>query len=366
MKKWWLLSAVSVLAWASACSIQSPEADPVQVRNYQLTGNSAVDSSLPFLSLEELEMFQLLAEDSEQKLSIQGNIGPNTGNLAVNIYGPLHDQRLVKGKKIAISLYKGNGGLTGKWTVHYGYASQGLNYTAPLSQSTYGNYVVFIDLDHASMFYFKVVSEDGTVVDNQGEPFAARMYDSIVSYALKDGKLTVNYSGASSENNTRFHIGWNNWSQTADYSSSFDNWPIHKYAQPGGYNHVTIDVPWWANYLDFAVYGNGQWDNNRGLDYHTSIRPLVTAQVSSYWNAKKQVNLYYAGGSLNPVKAHYGNDGWQNVNTENMYYNYAGQWNIIVQLPEDADILNTVFTDGAGNWNNNFGMNWNLPVNPAE
>ncbi len=359
-----------LLIFVNACSLSDESSAPEspQALGYHFTGNTAVDNSIPYMSPEELSLFGILdtAPVVEADAAEQGNIGPVNGLLDVHIYGPLHDQRLVKGKKLAISLYKGNGGLTGTWTVHYGYAEQGLNYTAPLSQSTYGNYVTFIQLDHATIFYFKIVSADGTVVDDRGKPFAARIFDSILSYTLKDGKLTISYSGPSSGSDTYFHLGWNNWANTADYGSSYDNWPIHKYAQPADYNYATVDVPWWANYVDVAVHGNGRWDNNMGQDYHSSIRPLVNAQVSSHWNGRKQISIYYAGGSLNPVKAHYGIDGWQEVNTTDMTYNYAGQWNAIVNVNEDSDILNAVFTDGNGKWDNNFGKNWNLDINPHE
>lgn len=302
MKKVFFMMSIFAAILLASCSVNQ-QSEEVSSIEYNLTGNSAIDSSLPFLSREELEMFQLIRKSdvsstSEKTASVEGNVGPNKDMLSVNVYGPLHDQRLVKGKKIAVSLYKGNGGLTGTWTVYYGYASQGLTHTVTLSQSTYGNYVAFIDLDYASMFYFKVVGGDGTVIDYNGQPFSARMYDQILSYTLQDGRLTINYSGPASGNDTSFHVGWNNWSETRDYSTYYDNWPIAKYAQPGGYNYTTIDVPWWANYIDFAIHGNGMWDNNKGLDFHTCIRPLVSAQVSSFWNNQKQVNIYYAGGRL--------------------------------------------------------------------
>jgi len=359
---------VLTMVFFGACSLASEDqtaesAVPVKTVTYVKTGNPAIDSSVYYMSESSLRLFGLIRSENKE-MSVKGNAGPYIGTYSLDVYGPLHDERLVKNRRAAISVYKAVGGMSGTWTLHYGFSEGQLDHSVQLLEGTYGNYAVMIDIPNVTKLYFRVEGSDGTVLDNNGSPYVMAVYDSIVSYKYENGKLTVNYSGPAAGNGAKFHLGWNNWNNVGDYNTYYYDWPIMKNAEPNGYNSASIDIPWWANYVDFAVNLNGLWDNNAGKDFHSSVRPLVDARLSGYWNGKRNYNIYYANGNLNPVKVHYGTDGWQNVGDADMQVSYDGSWNARLNLDVSADTLDLVFTDGKGNWDNNFGQNWSFDVNP--
>ena len=76
-----------------------------------------------------------------------------------------------------------------------------------------------------------------------------------------------------------------------------------------------------------------------------------------------------AGGPLASapqVYAHIGFNGWQNVISPDpqMTLDPAEQtWSLNIQVPATASVVDVVFNNGVGTWDNNGGQDWRLPVN---
>ncbi len=326
---------------------------------FKTSGNAVIDASLPYLSLEELKAFDLIEKGEVKTMSS----GP-TGAFTI-LYGPLHDHRVIRGKKVGISFLQYTSSSDDKFYVEYGYSPDSLTQSEELSRTGYGNMVAFCPVTSdsaANKFYYRIKGDKGYVYDDDGKPFEYKIYNRAVSYRLYDNKLEINYSGPALANGIYIHAGWNNWNDTFDAGMRVDNYEIFKYAYPGGCATASIDVPWWANYIDFVFNGNGMWDNNNGDDWHSSLRPLVDARVENVGSDKKDITIYYSAGSLDNVIAHYSLNDWHDVNDQQMSYYYGGQWNSRISVPLDASELNMVFTDGKGNWENNFNKNWNFDI----
>jgi hypothetical protein len=135
--------------------------------------------------------------------------------------------------------------------------------------------------------------------------------------------------------------------------------------------------------LDYFVKA---WDNEGNVEssdiYHTYVG---TGQGSGgggdrvTWTPQNpqggdQVTIYYdlSLGTLpqntNPVKIHIGHSGWQNIVTPdpNMIYDAdSAKWRYTYNIPSQASFVDFVFTDGAGNWDNNSGGDWHVVVTPS-
>lgn len=353
-----VFTAISIMS----CSVDLEDNTQSDYKKIDIiqTGDPAIDASAMFMSEEELSAMGLISNKSDE-VSTKGNVAAGD-NANIFVYGPLHDRRIVRGKKLGISFCR-NWASEATYTVYYSFSGTNLNKAATLNGTGYGNLVAFIDVPaDAQGFYFIIQGSQGDSYSDGGAPLFLKTYDSIASLQLIGGKLTVNYSGKAIGYHEKLRFGWNNWADVKDYPMYSVNYTIAKYAQPGGYAYVNIDIPSWANYIDFVVSGNTIWDNNNGKDWHYSIRPLVDVRVNDVRAGKKFVSIYYANGSLDCPVAHYGFDGWNNTREDMLCYSYAGQWNYYISVDPASEIMNTVFRDNHGNWENNFGMNWNMDI----
>jgi hypothetical protein len=138
------------------------------------------------------------------------------------------------------------------------------------------------------------------------------------------------------------------------------------------YNSVSISIPDWANSLDHVFFSGDQWDNNDYQDFHVGVNPYITTYVT-YANSDqniKQVSVKYCGGNLNPVIIHFGYNYWYTSPDEETIKDqemdaamYGGDYfTTIVEVPFDADILDFVFHDGNGNWENNNQNDWHIDI----
>lgn len=65
------------------------------------------------------------------------------------------------------------------------------------------------------------------------------------------------------------------------------------------------------------------------------------------------------------MRAGYGADGtWHDVQDIAMSKAADGSWTAEIAVDSGVDQLNFCFTDDTGNWDNNSGANWALPVQP--
>ncbi|NOZ03051.1 MAG: alpha-amylase, partial [FCB group bacterium] len=105
------------------------------------------------------------------------------------------------------------------------------------------------------------------------------------------------------------------------------------------------------------------------------IASALSAQVV-YWEPEHpvqggSVSIYYdvIAGTLpdntNQVSIHLGYNNWQDVVDEPMTYTgRGGWWRFDWHIPEHVTVIDFVFQDGQGNWDNNggVGVDWHIPV----
>lgn len=109
--------------------------------------------------------------------------------------------------------------------------------------------------------------------------------------------------------------------------------------------------------------GDGEGSNPGGNDPRVTTNPdtLIAGDPAT-------ITYNPAGGPLvgaQQVYAHVGVNGWQNVITPDpaMTLNPADQtWSLNLTIPSSATVLDIVFNNGTGTWDNNNGQDWHLPV----
>ncbi len=72
--------------------------------------------------------------------------------------------------------------------------------------------------------------------------------------------------------------------------------------------------------------------------------------------------------NTNPVRIHIGHSGWQNIISPDPVMTFdsdSSMWRYTYAIPLSATFVDFVFTDGAGNWDNNSGADWHVQVLPA-
>ena len=105
----------------------------------------------------------------------------------------------------------------------------------------------------------------------------------------------------------------------------------------------------------------GQLQAQSDLLYWIPEQPEPGGQVQIFYNAVQ--------GSLpddaNPVNIHIGENGWQNVVDYPMQDEGQGWWSHTHSIGTDVTILDFVFFDNNGNWDNNGGqgIDYHIPVN---
>ncbi len=360
-KKLCILLAIGLVFGMSACSLME-NSSVTEKSNVIITGEPAIDAASIFYSDDELKNLNLYAGgDAESRV-----IASNT-KLSVIVNGPLNDARLIRGKKLAVSALRGSAAPVGEtYKVYYGIDASRMYDYKDLVTTGYGNMVAIFDLPYtptSKRFYYYVVGNKGTTFNNNGIPFSLPIMDSAVSLRLYNNQITLNYSGPAAGDGCYLHSGWNNWSNVSDTGMTYIGYSITKYASPGGYASVVLNVPSWANYSDFVVKKGSLTDNNAGADWHYSLKPLVDVSWTDNSAGKKSVNIYYSAGTLNPPIAHYGINNWLETKDKQLSSTGGGQWASTVAINPNAATVNVCFKDAYGNWNNNFGKNWVFTVN---
>jgi len=66
------------------------------------------------------------------------------------------------------------------------------------------------------------------------------------------------------------------------------------------------------------------------------------------------------------VWIHYGFNGWGGVTDSPMTFDAIEEvWNVMLSIPSSANLIDLVFHDNAGTWDNNGGADWHIPVSGA-
>ncbi len=171
-------------------------------------------------------------------------------------------------------------------------------------------------------------------------------------------------------------------------------------ALPMNHRAMPLGEPWDIPGIDFTVLperiADEYWIELTGygdvlLDYYVEAEdslgnvkrsPIQHVYVgtgdaggdgSAWWEpelpeAGDWITVYYdpAGGPLDgaaEIILHHGINGWQEVGDTPMDWNLVDEhWHKGIQLPEHASSFEFVFHDGLGNWDNNGGADWIVPV----
>jgi hypothetical protein len=109
---------------------------------------------------------------------------------------------------------------------------------------------------------------------------------------------------------------------------------------------------------------------------HVWIGSAGSSSEAAYWEpesplAGDTLAIYYdpVAGALpdgtDPVSIHIGHSGWQDIVTPDpqmVYISDIEYWKYVYSIPQAATSVDFVFTDGSGNWDNNGGQDWHVPV----
>jgi hypothetical protein len=142
--------------------------------------------------------------------------------------------------------------------------------------------------------------------------------------------------------------------------SGFTSWEA-KYGTYYDYKMVEVDIPTWATYFDFVFNDGSSWDNNGGNDFHRNLAPFVKVSVGHPYEGKRAVTVRYRNGSIAEPIVHAGEDGWRRV--QDVTTRQDGSYRLAeLDVSYSTWILNLCFHDGNGTWENNYGMDWNIPL----
>ncbi len=365
MKKFFVTGLVlSVLA---GCSLngQDTTGSNSKVIDVQATTDPAVNAALPTFSEQDLQILGFVSGDSlaaDQTVYSYGQ-------------GPLYDNRAVRGKKYSFSVYVNPADSNQTFSVVYGFSADNLNQTVATT-NVYSSYyaTITIPANAPSRIFWKVVDGNGIEYKKNGQLWNAFIFDRIVSYSYQDSFYSgandgvwINYCGPEMGAGMQLHYGWNNWSQVSNVSMRLETNSSYYYT--ADYATVQVELPEWANYLDFAINNNGSWDNNNGSDFHTSVKPLVTIQPNNTYvnydgTVVKTVSINFANGNIgDEIWGHYGTDGWQNIGEAKLTtYHYNGYvspvYSVSVTVTPSSSVLDVAFHNNDGQWDNNFGQDW--------
>lgn len=360
-----------LLAVLAGCSINQAgqNTDTSVVVELQPSTDVAVNAALPLYSEEDLQVMGFVAGDNLISAAQVYSYGQ----------GPLFDNRGVRGLVYTFSVHMSPNDTNKVFRVVYGFSPESISTVLDCTNvysSFYGR--IRIPADAPSRLYWKVIDEAGTVYLNNGQPWNAFIFDRIVSYSYADSfyygendGIWVNYAGPLTGQGVQLHFGWNNWQNVSDVDMQVVSNTSYSYSTY--YATVKVVLPDNARYLDFALVRNGQWDNNNGQDYHTSVNPLVTIQPNNTYvdyqgKIIKSVSVSFANGNIgDDIWAHYGVDGWKNVGESKLStYRYNGYvspvYSTSVSVDPNASVFDVAFHNDDNQWDNNYGMDWHADI----
>ncbi len=198
---------------------------------------------------------------------------------------------------------------------------------------------------------------------------------------VSNGRVTLKYAIFYKVNGTWY---WDN-NGGADYSiiigntsdpndtdgdGLLDTWENENF---GNLNQTATDNPDGdgATGFPFANIIEQATQYNPNLPNDTSARGVRLLWANAYPAKGSTVTLSYGIGNEGnplfgkPVYAHVGKNGWKDVyQSAQLVGGASGRLEVTINVPADASVINVVFTDKAGSWDNNSGKDWNIPVRP--
>lgn len=159
------------------------------------------------------------------------------------------------------------------------------------------------------------------------------------------------------------HIGFNGWIGT-------ETLPM---TQEGIYWEYVFNVPEDTYEINFVFNSGDDWDNNSGNNWSIAVtncsddgpEPTV-ATIPEEPEGCDPIEIRYnpqgqpiAGAS--EINIHIGHNGW--IGTETLPMTPEGNiWTFTYNPPAGTEVVNFVFNDGEGNWDNNGGNDWFVNV----
>ena len=150
------------------------------------------------------------------------------------------------------------------------------------------------------------------------------------------------------------HIADQAWVEVAGYSNVLLDYYIEAEDVHGHVTRSPIQHVWVGDATGPGPDGDVVW---------TDPDTLTAGQPASLWYDPSGRELDGAASVL----AHHGRNGWQAVVDSPMTWDADSlAWRLDWTVAADATVVDMVFTDGAGTWDNNGGSDWHLPVDGGE
>ncbi len=186
--------------------------------------------------------------------------------------------------------------------------------------------------------------------------------------------ITVNFNAATSvlASASTVYVAYH-------FSTNTNDWASAAMTRTGSntftYTFSTNVIPDNAPQLEVAFNDGVNWANNNGNNWKTSIRdcdaptgPSDVAFNPAAPNGCDPVTIRYYPNegplkSASTIKIHIGRNGWQDVidpdpaMTKNGHY-----WEYTYVVPTNTTVIDVVFSDGSGVWDNHGGADWHVAV----
>ena len=184
--------------------------------------------------------------------------------------------------------------------------------------------------------------------------------------------VTVNFNAATSPLataavvNVSYHFSTNDgdWVQTAMTRTGTNTF---------SHTFTTNDIPDNAPQLEAAFTDGVNWENNGGANWKVTIRDCDAPVDGVLFDPAAPdgcdpvtIRYYPAGRALEGaagIYIHVGRNGWQDVvDPDPLMTQVESYWEYTYIMPTNTTIIDAVFTDGAGVWDNNGGADWHVAV----
>lgn len=184
--------------------------------------------------------------------------------------------------------------------------------------------------------------------------------------------ITVNFNAATSP------LATGDWvNVTYRFSTNDADWAATEMTRTGSntfsYTFGTNMIPDNAPQLEVCFVSGTNWANNGGGNWKVAIRDCdapvngVAFDPAAPNGCDPVTIRYYPTGrqlqNAGAVFIHVGRNGWQDVVTPDEAMTKVGTyWEYEYNMPTNTTIIDVVFNDGAGVWDNNGGADWHVAV----
>lgn len=185
--------------------------------------------------------------------------------------------------------------------------------------------------------------------------------------------ITVNFNAATSPLATAAVVN-----VSYHFSTNSGDWVNAAMIRTGtntfSHTFTTNDIPDNAPQLEVAFTDGGSaWENNGGANWKVSIRDCDAPVNGVLFDPAAPngcdpvtIRYYPAGRPLDgaaSVYIHVGRNGWQDaISPDPLMTQVGSYWEYTYAMPSNSTIIDVVFNNGAGVWDNNGGADWHVAV----